>query len=226
MPCSASALGLGGALARRFAREGWRVAAIARSDDKVRALADEIGGRGYTADVTDADAIRTVLARIRDELGPVHTLLWNVGSGVFGTLDDVDETGLDRAFDTNARGLLVAVQAIVGDLRAAGEGNIVVTGATASRRGKPVTTAFAPGKAAQRSLAEALARQLWPEGIHVALVVVDGVVDLPATRARMDQPDDFFVSPDAFADTVLFLCRQDRRAWTFELEVRPYGERW
>src|SRR5690606_23412661 len=107
-------------------------------------------------------------------------------------------------------------------MKAAKAGAIIVIGATASRRGVPRTTAFAPAKAAQRSLCEALARQLGPEGIHVALIIVDGVVDLPRTRAWLkDKPDDFFVKPSGVADLASVLVRQDKSAWTFEAEARP-----
>jgi NAD(P)-dependent dehydrogenase (short-subunit alcohol dehydrogenase family) len=106
-------------------------------------------------------------------------------------------------------------------------GAIIVIGATASRRGVPKTIAFAPAKAAQRSLCESLARTLGPSGIHVALIIVDGVVDLPRTREWMKgKPDDFFIQPSAVAETASFLVRQDRSAWSFEVEARPFGESW
>ena len=112
-------------------------------------------------------------------------------------------------------------------MKAAGRGAIVFIGATASRRGGPRSAAFAPAKAAQRSLAESMARSLWPVGIHVALVVVDGVVDLPRTRKAMpDKPDSFFIKPDGVAETVFQLCAQDPSAWSFEVEARPFGETW
>src|SRR5690606_28525339 len=116
---------------------------------------------------------------------------------------------------------------VVPAMKAKASGAIIVTGATASRRGMPRTTAFAPAKAAQKSLCEALARQLGPLGIHVALIIVDGVVDLPRTRAMLkDKPDDFFVKPAAVADLASMLVRQDKSAWTFEAEARPFGEVW
>jgi len=112
-------------------------------------------------------------------------------------------------------------------MKAKGQGSILVVGATASRRGGVKTAAFAPAKAAQRSLCESMARHLWPKGIHVALIIIDGVVDLPATRQRMkDKPDDFFVKPDDVAATALLLTRQPRSAWSFEVEARPFGETW
>jgi NAD(P)-dependent dehydrogenase (short-subunit alcohol dehydrogenase family) len=112
-------------------------------------------------------------------------------------------------------------------MKAHGGGNIVVIGATASRRGVARTAAFAPAKAAQKSLAESMARHLWPQNIHVSLIIVDGVVDLPRTRAMMkDKPDDFFIVPDDVADTAFRLTTQPRSAWSFEVEARPFKEAW
>jgi NAD(P)-dependent dehydrogenase (short-subunit alcohol dehydrogenase family) len=112
-------------------------------------------------------------------------------------------------------------------MREQGGGNIVVIGATSSRRGVARTAAFAPAKAAQKSLAESMARHLWPQHIHVCLVIVDGVVDLARTRAMMkDKPDDFFVKPDDLADTVFHLTQQGQSAWSFEVEARPFKENW
>ena len=112
-------------------------------------------------------------------------------------------------------------------MEAKGAGAIVITGATASRRGMPRTTAFAPAKAAQRSLAEAMAKHLGPQGIHVAIVIIDGVVDLERTRKAMpEKGDDFFIKPDDVAETAWWLTRQPRSAWSFEVEARPFGEKW
>jgi NADP-dependent 3-hydroxy acid dehydrogenase YdfG len=217
---------LGAALARAFAGAGWRVALLARTVSRIEGLAEELGGVAVPCDVMDSDSITAAFAEVKRALGPVHTLLWNVGSGVFGTLDQVDVSAMDLAFGTNARGLFVAAKAIVGDMRAAGEGNILVTGATASRRGKPFTTAFAAGKAAQRSLCQSLGRQLGPEGIHVALMVIDGQV-LPHDPAqRGDRAPESFIDPLDVAETALFLANQPRSTWTFELEVRPHLESW
>jgi len=219
--------GNGAALARRFADDGYLVACVARSAQKVQDLAAEIGGRGYAADARDEASLQALFETIRADLGPVHTLLWNVGSGIFGDIDEIGTDALDLAYETNTRGLMTSVKATLPDMRGAGGGNIIITGATASLRGKPFTTAFAAGKAAQRSLAESLARKLWPENIHVALIIVDGMVDLPSTRANFgDRPDAAFVSPEGLADAAAFLCAQDPRAWSFQLEVRPSLEEW
>ena len=209
--------GLGAALARRFAEDGYAVACVARSEEKTRAIAEEVGGKGFAADATDPESLKAAFASIRKTLGPVHTLLWNVGSGIFGDVDAVSLEALQLALGTNTEGLFVAVKESLDDLRKA-QGNIIVTGATASLRGKPFTTAFAAGKAAQRSLVESLARKLWPEGIHVALIIVDGMVGKGS--------DDAKISPAAYADTAAFLTKQHRSAWTFQLEVRPSVESW
>lgn len=220
--------GNGAALARRFAADGYVVAMLARSKTNTSKLEAELpGARAFTCDVSDVDSVTSAFASIRDELGEVEVVVFNAGSGVFGTFDEVTAANLESALRVNALGLFHVAKEVVPAMRDAKSGAIIVIGATASRRGVPRTTAFAPAKAAQKSLCEALARQLGPEGIHVALVVIDGVVDLPRTREWMkDKPDEFFVQPSGVADFASFLVQQDRSAWTFEAEVRPFGEKW
>jgi len=220
--------GTGAALARRFAAGGHRVAMVARSADRLSELASAIpGARGYPADVGDAAAVRDAFARIRAELGPVDTLLYNAGSGVFAPFLDTLPELFEAAWRVNALGLLLCAREVAPAMVGAGRGTILVTGATASLRGGVNFAAFAPAKAAQRSLAQSMARNLGPSGVHVGYVIVDGVIDIPVTRAMLsDRPDDFFLSPDAIAETFWQLAHQDRSAWTFELDVRPFGEKW
>jgi NAD(P)-dependent dehydrogenase (short-subunit alcohol dehydrogenase family) len=220
--------GTGAALARRFAAGGHRVAMVARSAERLSELASAIpGARGYPADVGDAAAVRDVFARIRAELGPVDTLLYNAGSGVFAPFLDTPPELFEAAWRVNALGLLLCAREVAPAMVEAGRGTILVTGATASLRGGVNFAAFAPAKAAQRSLAQSMARNLGPRGVHVGYVIVDGVIDIPVTRAMLsDRPDDFFLSPDAIAETFWQLAHQDRSAWTFELDVRPFGEKW
>ncbi len=220
--------GTGAALARRFAAGGYRVAMLARSAERLEELARTIpGSRAYTADVGDPTAVTEVLARVQREMGPVDTLLYNAGSGVFAPFTDVTVEAFEAAWRVNALGLFACARALAPAMLEAGRGAILVTGATASLRGGASFAAFAPAKAAQRVLAQSMARTLGPHGIHVAYVVVDGVIDIPVTRAMLpDRPDDFFLRPDAIAETFWQLAHQDRSAWTFELDVRPFGERW
>ncbi|HSE13612.1 MAG TPA: SDR family NAD(P)-dependent oxidoreductase [Rudaea sp.] len=220
--------GNGAALARRFAAAGYAVGLLARSRDTLDAIEKEIdGARGYECDVGSQDSVARAFAAIRADLGDVNVLLYNAGSGVFADVEAITPEQFEASWRVNAYGALLCSQQVVPAMKKAGSGSIVVVGATASRRGGPRTAAFAPAKAAQRSLAESMARSLWPSGIHVCVIIVDGVVDLPRTRKAMpDKPDSFFVKPSAVAETAFQLTRQDRSAWSFEVEARPFGEVW
>jgi NADP-dependent 3-hydroxy acid dehydrogenase YdfG len=220
--------GNGASLARRFATAGARVAVCARNLAALEELAASIdGATAYAYDAADPKAAEAVLPRIREELGPISTLVWNAGSAVFGNFETVGVEDFQQAWEINTRGLLLAAREIVPGMRSAGGGNIVVIGATASVKASPNFAAFASAKAAQRSLAQGLARQLGPERIHVSYVIVDGVIDIPRTRQMLpDRPDDFFLGPDDIADNVFTLTQQGPQAWTFELDLRPFGEKW
>lgn len=220
--------GNGAAFTRRFAAAGYRVAMLARSPDRLRDLESQITGtKGYALDVADAAGVSATFGRIRAELGPVNVLIHNAGSGAFGSFLKATVEELEGSWRTNTLGLFLCGREAVADMQAAGGGTIVVIGATASLRGGANFAAFASAKAAQRSLAQSMARSLGAEGIHVAYVIIDGVIDIPNTRARFrDRPDDFFLQPDQIAENVLHLVRQGRSAWTFELDLRPFGEKW
>jgi NAD(P)-dependent dehydrogenase (short-subunit alcohol dehydrogenase family) len=219
--------GISAPSARRFAAAGYKVALLARRRDTLDPLAAETGGHGYPCDVTSPESVTQTFAAIRKDLGEVEVLVYNAGGGVFADVEHITPEEFEASWRVNAFGALLSAQAVIPAMKAAGSGSIVFIGATASRRGGPRSAAFAPAKAAQRALAESMARSLWPAGIHVALIVVDGVVDLERTRARLpDKPDGFFIQPAGVAETVYQLCIQDRSAWSFEVEARPFGETW
>ena len=220
--------GTGAAVVRRFAAGGYRVAMLARSADALARLATEIdGATAYPTDVTDPDAVADTITRVGRELGAPAVLVHNAGNAVFGGVMDVSPEAMESAWRVNTFGLYLCTRAVVPAMRAAGRGVILVTGATAALRGGAAFAAFASAKAAQRILAESMARQLGPEGIHVAYVVVDGVIDMPTTRAFFaDRPDEFFLAPAAIAETYFHVAHQDRSAWTFQVDLRPFGERW
>ncbi|HEY1696601.1 MAG TPA: SDR family NAD(P)-dependent oxidoreductase [Polyangiaceae bacterium] len=220
--------GIGAAYARRFAAEGYAVALLARSTEFSTELAGQLpGARAYACDVADAASVEKAFAAVRADLGDADVLLYNAGSGTWGNIEEVKAADFENAWRVNALGSFLVSKQVIGAMKARKAGSIVFTGATASRRGVPRTTAFAPAKAAQRSLAEAMARHLWPSGVHVAIVIVDGVVDLPRTRSFMkDKPDSFFVKPDDVAATAFALTQQAPSAWSFEVEARPFGEAW
>jgi NAD(P)-dependent dehydrogenase (short-subunit alcohol dehydrogenase family) len=220
--------GNGAAFAKRFHHEGYAVALLARGDELSRQIASGLSdARAYACDVGDAASVERTFAAIRSELGDPEVVVYNAGSGVFGGFGEVTAADFENAWRVNTLGAFLVAKQVVPGMERARRGSLIFVGATASRRGGAKTTAFAPAKAAQRSLAESLARQLGPKGIHVALIIIDGVVDLPRTRARMpDKPDSFFVEPADVAGTAAMLVAQPRSVWTFELEARPFGETW
>jgi NADP-dependent 3-hydroxy acid dehydrogenase YdfG len=220
--------GNGAAFANRFSQEGFALALLARKLEFTSELASKLqGSRAYTCDVTDLPTVERTFGAIRQEMGEVEVVIYNAGSGVWGTVEDIKPQDLEMAFRVNTSGLLAAMQAVLPAMKAKGSGSIVVVGATASRRGGAKTAAFAPAKAAQRSLTESMARHLWPTGIHVSLIIVDGVIDLTSTRQRMkDKPESFFIKASDVAATAFWLTKQPRSAWSFEVEARPFGETW
>jgi NAD(P)-dependent dehydrogenase (short-subunit alcohol dehydrogenase family) len=220
--------GNGAALARAFAKTGMALALLARQTEFTAKLAATLpNARAYACDVADAKSVAQAFAKIRSELGDPTTVIYNAGSGVWGDVESISLESFEAAWRVNAYGALAVSREVIPAMKAAGSGTIIFIGATASRRGGPKTAAFAPAKAAQRSLAESMARTLGPAGIHVALIVVDAVVDLPRTRQAMpDKPDSFFLDPEEMAASAVWLAQQPRSAWTFEIEVRPFGEKW
>lgn len=220
--------GTGAALVRRFAADGYRVAMLARDVARLEKLAAELpGAAAFPVDVGDLDALRAVLARVRAELGAPSVVLHNAVAGGFGSFETVKPADLEQRFRVNVTSLLVLAQELSPAMVETGRGAIVVTGNTSAWRGKAGFAGFAPTKAAQRILAESLARALGPKGVHVAYVVIDAVIDVPWTRSAFaDRPDEFFIQPAGIADAVHHLVHQERSAWTFELDLRPYGENW
>ncbi len=220
--------GNGAAFARRFARGGYRTALLAREPGRLGALAEQIqGARGYPCDLTQERDVHAAFARIRAELGEIAVLIYNASTRDFADLDHTDPAAFERAWRVNTYGCLLAVRETVGDMRRRGGGCILIVGATASWKGAAGFLGFCSAKAAQRSLAQSIARELDPQGIHVAYLVIDAVVDVPGSRAMLpDKPDDFFAQPDDIAESAFFVAHQPRSAWTFELDLRPFGERW
>ena len=220
--------GNGAALARAFAKTGMALALLARRTEFTAKLAATLpNARAYACDVADAKSVAQAFAKIRSEFGDPTTVVYNAGSGVWGDVESISLESFEAAWRVNAYGALAVSREVIPAMKAGGSGTIIFIGATASRRGGPKTAAFAPAKAAQRSLAESMARTLGPAGIHVALIVVDAVVDLPRTRQAMpDKPDSFFLEPEEMAASAVWLAQQPRSAWTFEIEVRPFGEKW
>ncbi|MBR0713865.1 SDR family NAD(P)-dependent oxidoreductase [Bradyrhizobium liaoningense] len=220
--------GTGSALARRFAEGGYRLALLARNQERLAALAHQLpGAKAYRCDVSDAAQVELVASTVEQDLGSPTVVIHNAVGGAFGKFSEIDPAILNRNFQINTMGLLYLARRFAPAMLQASRGAIVATGNTSALRGKPGFAGFAPTKAAQRILAEAIARDLGPQGVHVAYVVIDAVIDLEWTRKRWpDRTDDFFIKPRAIADEIWHVVHQDRSAWSFNVEIRPFGEAW
>lgn len=220
--------GNGEAFARRFAAEGYAVALMARRAELTDQLAAELpGAKAYPCDAADEASVEAGFAAMRADLGEASVLIFNAGSGVWGNVEEVKAEDLERSWRVDTLGLFLTARQVIPAMRRREQGAIIVVGATASRRGSAGAAPFAQAKMAQRALAESMARHLGPAGIHVALIVVDGVVGGPVTRSRFpDRPDDFFIDPSGVAAIAADLVKQHRSAWSFEVEARPFKEKW
>lgn len=222
--------GLGASLARKFAREGCAIALLARSADFLNRQAQELRQSGarvlpVPTDLTDAEAVAKAFALVRRELGPVSILINHVGSGVWGGFNELTPEGFRSTWERCALAAFLCCKQVVPDMITRSGGSILFTGATSSIRGRNGAPAFSSAKFAVRGLADSLARELWPQGIHVAHILVDGVIDTAAVRAELavgtSEP---LLNPEDMAETYWALTRQKPGAWTFELELRPPGE--
>ncbi|MBV8276634.1 MAG: SDR family NAD(P)-dependent oxidoreductase [Verrucomicrobia bacterium] len=222
--------GLGAALARRFAREGCQVALLARSIEYIEALELELNGKygsgvahAIECDLADAQQISIAFAKIRKEVGPVDLLVnhASAGGGPRGSgLIDLDPANFERAWRVGVYGALLCSREVARDMLSANRngagGTMIFTGATSSVRGASI--AFSSAKFASRGLAQAMARELWPQGIHVAHVVIDGIIGETEEQIPAGVPkNDPEMHPDAIADVYWQLVRQERSAWTLEL---------
>jgi NAD(P)-dependent dehydrogenase (short-subunit alcohol dehydrogenase family) len=218
--------GLGAALVRRFAAT-YAVAILARKADYLKALAGEIRQSGATVldlrcDVSDRTQITEAFRAIRTDLGEPEVLLYNAGSGTFGSITEITPDQYEADWRVNAFGAFVAAKEVAPGMIARGRGTMLFTGATAGVKAGPRSVSFGPAKFAMRGLAQSLARDLGPRGIHVAWINVDGSIDIPGARGlKPSLKDSDFLKPDAIAETYWHLAHQDASAWTMELEVRP-----
>jgi NAD(P)-dependent dehydrogenase (short-subunit alcohol dehydrogenase family) len=222
--------GLGSALAWRFAREGYTLGLLARSEETLREVqrgVHEAGGRAsiYPTDATDAAAVRASFARLRDEHGAPEVLVYNAGIFKMAGFLETSPEDFETAWRINCHGAVLCAREVLPAMLEAGRGTLLFTGATASLRGGPRSAAFASGKFGLRALAQSLAREFGPRGIHVAHVVIDGVIDTRHSHARGGPKPANQLSPDAIAETYWQLHRQDPSAWTQELDLRPSTEK-
>ncbi|HEX3991319.1 MAG TPA: SDR family NAD(P)-dependent oxidoreductase [Acetobacteraceae bacterium] len=226
----------GGAVARRFAREGYTVCLTRRTEEKVRPLVDQItsdGGRafGFGSDARKEEATISLIASIERDIGPIGVAVFNVGGNVRFPIRETTTRVYTKVWEMCALGGFFLGREAAKVMVPRGRGTILFTGATASVRGGAGYAAFAGGKAALRALAQSMARELGPEGIHVAHIVIDGAIDTEWLRATFPERhaakgQDGILSPEGIAENYWHLHNQSRDAWTHELDVRPWAERW
>ncbi|HLW69346.1 MAG TPA: SDR family NAD(P)-dependent oxidoreductase [Candidatus Binataceae bacterium] len=222
--------GTGASLARRFASD-YAIALIARNGDYLRSLGDELRAAGgdaleAPADVGDASAVAAAFATIRERLGDPDLLLYNAGSGTWGTIAEITPAQYEADWRVNAFGAFLCAKEVAPAMIKRGAGAMLFTGATAGVKAGAKSVSFGPAKFAMRGLAQSLARDLGPRGIHVVWINVDGAIAIPRVRERYPQmKDEDMLKPDAIAETYWHLAHQDRSAWTMELEVRPFKEK-
>jgi len=229
--------GLGGALCRRFAHEGYGVAAVRRRHGaELQALCREIadvGGsaRGFEADVRGEDAVVGLFDQVESELGPLEVVVFNPGANINLPIRETSVRKFTKVWEMACfAGFLVGREA-ARRMAPRGRGTILFTGATASLRGGRGYAAFASAKHGLRAVAQSMARELAPEGIHVAHVVIDGAIDTPWIRenfgaALAARGPDAMLAPDAIAETYWAIHAQARSAWSFEVDLRPWVESW
>ncbi|KAI9013579.1 short-chain dehydrogenase/reductase SDR [Hyaloraphidium curvatum] len=224
--------GTGIALAKRFAAGGYRVAMLARDAKRLNAYAAEDPSGAlvpFPCDVADFAQLEATVAQVKTRLGPISVVLHNaVQAASMGSFLDAKIDDFERNFRVNASALLKLSQLTVPDMIAAGGGVFMATGNTSAYRGKPSFAAYAPTKAAQRILLEAIARTSGPKGVHAAYVVIDAAIDMEPIRSKWlaDKPDEYFCKPVDIAEECFRVAHQPRSAWAFDVVIRPFGESW
>jgi NAD(P)-dependent dehydrogenase (short-subunit alcohol dehydrogenase family) len=223
--------GLGASGAHRFAREGFAVALMARSEQSVAGAREEIEGDGGTAlpvsiDATDPVSVASAFETIRADLDDPEVFVYNAGAFEMGGILEIEPERFDECFRANCAGAFYAAREVLPAMVERGRGTILLTGATAALRGSARFSALAVGKFGLRALAQSMAREFGPQGVHVAHVIIDGQINTPRVRGMYpDREEHTMLSSDAIAETYWQLHSQDPTAWTLELDLRPSVER-
>jgi len=226
----------GGAIAKRFAREGYVAACVRRNADKLSPLLEDIeksGGQaiGIGCDARKEDEVHSLIEQVETEIGPIEVMVFNIGANVPSSIFEETARKYFKIWEMGCFSGFLAGREVALRMRERGRGTILYTGATASVRGGKGFAAFSGSKHALRALAQSMARELGPLGIHVGHIIVDGAIDtdfirtnFPARYALKDQ--DGILNPDHIAENYWMLHQQPKDAWTFELDLRPWIENW
>jgi NAD(P)-dependent dehydrogenase (short-subunit alcohol dehydrogenase family) len=216
--------GLSASLARIFAKAGMKVALAARSTAKLQPLASEIGATAFACDATKADDVLKLFRAVTEQIGEPEVVVYNASYRQRGPFVELDPAEVEKSLTVTAYGGFLVAQEAARRMLPRGRGALLFTGASASIKGYAQSAPFAMGKFALRGLAQSLAREFSPQGIHVAHFVIDGGI---RSERRPDPPDrpDSLLDPDAIAATYLHVLQQPRSAWTWEVELRPWVEK-
>ena len=218
--------GLSASLARLFAREGMTLALAARKPEKMALLTREIkGARAYQYDASDPDQVAQLFASVEKDLGAPNLLVFNAGARGRGPIAELDPMVVKNGWLAGAFGGFLVAQQAARRMLMKGAGTIILTGATASVKGFAQSGPFAMAKFSLRGLAQSMARELAPKGIHVAHVIIDGGISSSYAKDDADKATDRWLNPDAIAQSYLQLHRQHRSTWTWEIELRPWVEK-
>lgn len=230
---------IGAAIARRFAKGGFTVCLGRRNGDKLAPLVKEIGAidakaHGFSMDARDEDSVAETFAKIENDIGPLELVIFNVGGNVRFPIQQTTSRVFRKVWEMACFAGFLTAREAAGYMVPRGQGSIFFTGASASMRGNEGFAAFSVGKAGLRALAQSVSKELGPKNIHVAHLVIDAGVDTDFVRERIKQagqnpdklPEDTLMRPDSVADAYWMLHQQSRDAWTFELDLRPFGEKW
>jgi len=216
--------GLSASLARLFAREGLRVALAARNSEKLASLCAATGARAFACNAVEPDQVARLFSDVEAALGAPDVVVYNASGRARGPLVELVPAEVERAIMVSAFGGFLVAREAAARMLPKGRGAILFTGASASVKGYPQSSSFAMGKFALRGLAQSIARELAPQGIHVGHFVIDGAIRNPGRVEPPDRPDSM-LDPDAIAASYLHVLRQPRSAWTWEVELRPWVER-
>jgi NAD(P)-dependent dehydrogenase (short-subunit alcohol dehydrogenase family) len=216
--------GLSASLARLFAGEGMRVALAARDAEKLGPLCAETKAKAFACDAVDPAQVARMFAAVEAAIGAPEVVVYNASARARGPVAELVPAEVERAIMVSAYGGFLVAREAVTRMLPKGQGAVLFTGASASVKGYPLSAPFAMGKFALRGLAQSMARELAPQGIHIAHFVIDGAIRNPGRVEPADKPDSM-LDPDAIAATYLNVLSQPRSAWTWEVELRPWVER-
>ncbi|RFU48459.1 SDR family NAD(P)-dependent oxidoreductase [Paraburkholderia sp. DHOC27] len=216
--------GISASLTRLLTRSGLRVALAARDVGKLETLASETGAHTFAADAADPQAVASLFEQVDQKIGEPDLVIYNASARAHGSITEIDPEAFRHSLSISAFGGFLAAQQAALRMIPQGRGAILFTGATASVKGFALSAAFATGKFGLRGLAQSVARELGPKGIHVAHFIIDGAVQSERRRNQPDEPDSL-LSPDAIAQTYFDVLSQHRSAWTHEIDLRPWVEK-